>query len=53
LTAAFQNNDPQLALPLPVDFNQLTGAARQLGLYRLMINEAAPVARASKPRQTI
>jgi two-component system response regulator len=29
----------------PVDFNEFTEAARQLGLYWLMINEAAPVTR--------
>jgi two-component system, response regulator len=29
----------------PVDFNEFTEAARQLGLYWLVINEAAPVAR--------
>jgi hypothetical protein len=45
LTAAFQNNDLQLVLPLPVDLNEFTEAARQLGLYWLVINEAAPVTR--------
>jgi two-component system response regulator len=29
----------------PVDFNEFTEAARQLGLYWLVINEAAPVTR--------
>jgi hypothetical protein len=48
LTAAFQNNDLQLVLPLPVDFNEFTEAARQLGLYWLVINEAAPVTRTQK-----
>jgi two-component system response regulator len=32
----------------PVDFNEFTEAARQLGLYWLVINEAAPVTRTYK-----